>query len=162
MQGGQCLSSLGPSLVFIIVPVRRSVIHSRTVQGSVFLQQVLGFILPSRQGSVGVVHEDNKGAINPVKNPVASAQLKDIDIWFHSVRSDIREGRIAITLIRSGNQCAGTMTKPIPQEGFVKYSLFTLVCRRYGSAFVEGGYRGKRQQVIHVHPVRTFPVLPFE
>lgn len=49
-----------------------------------FLQQVVVFILISKQARKEVVHEDNKGAIHLAKHPVVLSQSKHIDVTYNS------------------------------------------------------------------------------
>lgn len=69
-----------------------------------FVQQVLAFMLPSLKGRERVVPEDNEGSINLAKNPLELAQWNHVDIRYHFIWNEIREGRIAITRVRSENQ----------------------------------------------------------
>lgn len=81
-------------------------------EGGLVLLVVFWFHVPSEQGKNTIEDEDNEGAIHLAN--IGSAQSKHIDARSHLIRNGVKEGRIAITPIRSQNHFADIMTNPPP------------------------------------------------
>lgn len=84
-----------------------------------FSQQGLGLMLPTKQGSEVVVHEDSEGAILLVNHPLGPAESKYLHVRGHFIPNEFRKGPTAIKHIRSENPCA-IITEPVPQEDLVR------------------------------------------
>jgi hypothetical protein len=56
---------------------------------------------------------DNKSAISLVKNPVHHDRRKHIDVRFHFPRECAQDGLIEVDFIRTEDQLADTMTRPL-------------------------------------------------
>lgn len=69
-----------------------------------FLQHILGFIFPGKQGKKIIVLEDDEGAIYLAKDPPASAQSKHIDVVYHLIWNELIEDALATPHIRFKNQ----------------------------------------------------------
>ena len=95
---------------------------SEVVKEGLFLRQVQEFMEPSvRVGAVNVL-ENNEGAIKLATNKHASRSTKPIDVKHHLVRdaSDARKVRVAY--VRSEDQHADLLTKPLDMQKFYKHA----------------------------------------
>jgi len=63
-----------------------------------------------------LLYIDNKSALALAKNPVLHERSKHIDVWFHFIRDCISSGVIETDYIRTGDQLADLLTKPLPHE----------------------------------------------
>ena len=99
---------------------------SEVVVEVLFLKQVQGFMEPSMRVGAVNVFEDNEGAIKLATNKHASRRTKHIDVKHHLVRdaSDARKVRVAY--VRSEDQHAGLLTKPLNMQRFYKHAKFIL------------------------------------
>lgn len=61
---------------------------------------------------------DNKSAIDLAKNPVHHGRCKHIRIRYHFVRECAAEGRIGIDFVRTEDQLADILTKPLARVKF--------------------------------------------
>jgi hypothetical protein len=61
---------------------------------------------------------DNQGAIALAKNPQFHARAKHIRIQWHFVRECVQRGDINLTYVRTGDQLADILTKPLPTPQF--------------------------------------------
>ena len=88
------------------------------------LRQVQEFMEASMSVSAANVFEDNEGAIKLVTNELASCRAKYIDVEHHLVRdaSDARKGRV--TYVRSEDQHADLLAKPLDKQTFYKHAEF--------------------------------------
>ena len=117
---------------------------SEVVKEILFLRQVQEFMEPSMRVGAVNVFEDNEGDIKLVKNKHASCRTKHIDVKHHLVKdaSDARKARVAY--VRSEDQHADLLTKPLDMQNFYKHAKFILnvVC------FFEG-FEGIRVRAAH-------------
>jgi hypothetical protein len=58
---------------------------------------------------------DNEGSITMTKNPQFHKRAKHIDLQYHSIREQVREGEIIVESCRSHSQTADVLTKPLPR-----------------------------------------------
>ena len=74
-----------------------------------------------------IVFEDNEGAIKLATNKHANRRTKHIDVKHHLVRdaSDARKV-IRVAYVRSGDQPADLLTKPLDMQKFYKHAKFIL------------------------------------
>ena len=95
---------------------------SEVVKEVIFLRQVREFMEPSMRVGVVNVFEDNEGVIKLATNKHASRRTKHIDVKHHLVRdaSDARKVRVAY--VRSGDQLADLLTKPLDMQTFYKHA----------------------------------------
>jgi hypothetical protein len=61
------------------------------------------------------IFSDNEGSIAISKNPQFHKQAKHIGTQFHSVKEQVQDGVITIESIRSQQQTADVLTKPLPR-----------------------------------------------
>ena len=95
---------------------------SEVVKEILFLRQVQEFMEPSMRVGAMSVFEDNAGAIKLTTNKHASRRTKHIGVKHHLVRdaSDARKARVAY--VRSGDQDADLLTKPLDMQKFYKHA----------------------------------------
>jgi hypothetical protein len=63
-----------------------------------------------------LLYIDNKSALALTKNPMLHDRSKHIDIRFHYIRDCINNGVIETDFIRTGDQLADLLMKPLPRE----------------------------------------------
>ena len=99
---------------------------SEVVKEVLFLGQVQEFIEPSMRVGAVNVFEDNEGAMKLATNKHASPRTKHIDAKHHLARdaSDARKVRVAY--VRSGDQHADLLTKPLDMRKLYMHSKFIL------------------------------------
>ncbi|XP_061367712.1 secreted RxLR effector protein 161-like [Gastrolobium bilobum] len=68
------------------------------------------------KGQVGAteIRVDNKSAIELAKNPVNHERSKHIDVRFHFIRDQVKEGKVELTHVASRDQVGDIFTKPLP------------------------------------------------
>ena len=100
--------------------------EAEVVKKVIFLRQVQEFMEPSMRVGARNVFEDNEGAIKLATNKHASRRTKHIDVKHHLVRgaSDARKVRVAY--VRSEDQHADLLTKPLVMQKFYKHAKFIL------------------------------------
>ena len=116
MQEGTALGTSEAEYVLLLVVVKEVL----------FLRQVHEFMEPSMRVGAVNVFEDNEGAIKLATNKHASRRTKHIDVKHHLVRdaSDARKVRVAY--VRSEDQHADLLTKPLDMQKFYKHARFIL------------------------------------
>ena len=99
---------------------------SEVVKEVLFLRQVQEFMEPSMRVGAVNMFEYNEGAIKLATNQHASRRTKHIDVKHHLVRdvSDARKVRVAY--VRSEDQHANLLTKPLDMQKFYKHAKFIL------------------------------------
>ena len=99
---------------------------SEVVKEVLFLRQVQEFMEPSMRVGAVNVFEDNEGAIKLTTNKHASRRTKHINVKHHLVRdaSDARKVRVAY--VKSEDQHADLLTKPLDMQKFYKHAKFIL------------------------------------
>ena len=95
---------------------------SEVVKEVLLLRQVQEFMGPSMRVGAANVFEDNEGGIKLAINKHANRRTKHIDVKHHLVRdaSDARKVRVAY--MRSENQHADLLTKPLNVQKFYKHA----------------------------------------
>ena len=63
---------------------------------------------------------DNQGAIQVLKNPIASVRSKHIDVQYHFIREHVACKNIEFKYCRSGDNVADVLTKPLPEKKFLE------------------------------------------
>ena len=63
-----------------------------------------------------LLYIDNKSALALAKNPVLHERSKHIDVRFHFIRDCINNGTLETDYVRTGDQLADLLTKPLPRE----------------------------------------------
>ena len=99
---------------------------SEVVKEVLFLRQVQEFMEPLMKVGAVNVFEDNEGAIKLATKKHASRRTEHIDVKHYLVRdaSDARKVRVAY--VRSGDQHADFLTKPLDMQEFYKHAKFIL------------------------------------
>lgn len=72
--------------------------------------------LTNKAAVAPLLYIDNKSALALARNPVFHDRSKHIDIRFHFIRDCINSGAIETDYIRTGEQLADLLTKPLPRE----------------------------------------------
>ena len=72
------------------------------------------------------VFEDNEGAIKLATNKHASRGTKHIDVKHHLVRDASDARKVRVTYVRSEDQHADLLTKPLDMQKFYKHAKFIL------------------------------------
>ena len=84
--------------------------------------------LGERQSGATTLHCDNQSAIHLGKNPATHQRTKLIDIRHHILRDLVENGSISLEYVRSANQLADILTKPLPRTSFSP--MVTEICIR--------------------------------
>lgn len=63
---------------------------------------------------------DNQSAISLSKNPVLHDRSKHIQIRYHFIRDCVEEGSVVVEHVRTGDQLADILTKPLPRLKFIE------------------------------------------
>ena len=90
------------------------------------LQHILKDLSKTWQLNIGktvahsTVFEDNNGCIDLVQTPKMRPRTKHIAIKYHHFREHVRRQTIRVKFIRSEEQLADMLTKPLPYPQFVK------------------------------------------
>ncbi|GJW86882.1 retrovirus-related pol polyprotein from transposon TNT 1-94 [Tanacetum coccineum] len=74
--------------------------------------------LQSQQHEATEIRIDNKSAIELARNPVHHERSKHIDVRFHFIREQIRNGEVQLIHVASRDQVADIFTKALPTELF--------------------------------------------
>ena len=90
------------------------------VKDALFVKSVLKFMQPQRKEFCipVTVFEDNQGAIQLANNPRSSQNSKHIDVRHHFLRELVSEQIIRVEYIKSSQQHAEVLTKPLPVGSF--------------------------------------------
>ena len=64
--------------------------------------------------------EDTVGAIELARLPKMKPRIKHINIAYHHFRGFVKDGKISIEPISAKDQVADLLTKPLPQNQFLK------------------------------------------
>ena len=102
------------------------VASSQMINELLFLRQVQEFMEPSKRVGAVNVFKENEVALKLPTNKHASRSTKHIDVKHHLVRdaSDARKVRVAY--VRSEDQHADLLTKPLDMQKFYKHAKFIL------------------------------------
>jgi hypothetical protein len=74
--------------------------------------------MTSEQGGATPLFIDNKSAIQLCKNPVFHDRSKHIEVRYHYIRECVEAGTIYVKHIRTGEQLADILTKPLARVRF--------------------------------------------
>ena len=66
------------------------------------------------------VHENNQGCIDPVTCPQMRPRTKHIALKYHHFRKHVREGKISVQYMETGEQIADIFTKELGDVKFTK------------------------------------------
>lgn len=76
--------------------------------------------LTGLEGEQVVLKIDNQSAIALSKNPMHHERSKHIDIKYHYIRECVENGSIAVEHVRTGDQLADLLTKPLGRLKFLE------------------------------------------
>jgi hypothetical protein len=83
----------------------------------VWLARLLGELLNQRAAPF-TLFIDNKSAISLCKNPVLHDRSKHIDLRYHYIRDCVEKGKVEVEFIRTEDQKADILTKPLGRVRF--------------------------------------------
>jgi hypothetical protein len=66
---------------------------------------------------------DNESAVKIANNPVQHSRTKHIDICHHFLRDHVAKGDISLEEVRTDNQLADIITKPLNESRFCKLEM---------------------------------------
>ena len=95
-------------------------------KGSLFVRNLLSFLVPGRTHKCITVREDNEGAISLANNPLSSARSRHIDVRHHFLREKVADGTVRIIHVRTADQHADGMTKPLEKKDFIIHRKFLM------------------------------------
>ena len=93
-----------------------------------FFRQVKGFLTPPIDDNI-VIREDNEGAIKMATNHFSRMRTRHVDVKHHIVRDTIKSGVVRIHYVRSGEQHADVLTKPLNVNSFETHAKYLLIAR---------------------------------
>ena len=96
------------------------------VKDALFVRDVLGFLVPGKRHKCIAVREDNEGAISLVSNPLSSGRSRHIDVRYHFLREKARDKDIVVKHVRTADQHADGMTKPLELKSFIAHRNFLM------------------------------------
>jgi histone deacetylase 1/2 len=82
--------------------------------------------------------EDNSGALEMAKVPKLRPRTKHLNLAYHHFRDWVRDSKVLIYSIKSEDQIADVLTKPLPQNSFLKHRKQLL---GYGATIARKFYR---------------------
>lgn len=89
-----------------------------------FIQELTdyGFIEPLAKTTIKcTAFEDNSGAVELAKVPKMRPRTKHINLVYHHFRSHVKTGRVKIVQVKTEDQLADIMTKPLGRNLFEKF-----------------------------------------
>ncbi|CAM9397815.1 unnamed protein product [Choristocarpus tenellus] len=92
-----------------------------------FLQQVQYFLEPVHEYCVRLF-EDNSGAIKLAEKTASGGRTKHIDIRYHYVRNLVKEGKVKIMYVNSGEQHGDLFTKSLSGNVFEFHTRTIMHC----------------------------------
>lgn len=90
---------------------------STAVCQGIWLASMLGELL-NQDTEATKIFIDNKSATSLGKNPVLHGRSKHIDLRYHFISDNIENGTMVVEFIRSGEQKADILTKPLGRNRF--------------------------------------------
>ena len=99
---------------------------SEVVKEVLFLRQVQEFMEPSIKVGAVNVFEDNEGVIKLATDKHASRRTKHIDVKHHLVRDASDPRKVRVAYVRSEDQHADLLAKPLDMQTFYKHAKFIL------------------------------------
>ena len=94
---------------------------SKIVKEVLFLRQVQAFLMPALKSNPVDIVKDNQGAIKTAYNRHSSKQTRHIDIIYHLIRDAVDEGKVRITYVKTEDQHADVLTKPLDRRMFAQH-----------------------------------------
>ena len=95
---------------------------SEIVKEVLFLRQTQAFIEPAHGSNPVDIGEDNQGAIKMgYNNRGSSKHTRHIDIKHHFIRDSVDEGKVRVTYVKTVDQDADVLMKPLDRRMFEKH-----------------------------------------
>ena len=91
------------------------------VQESLYLSQLIIDLGVCSQSEPVLIFEDNQGTIALANNPVHRQRSKHIDIKYHFIRSNVKEGKVVLKYCPTHDMLADIMTKPATKLQLEKF-----------------------------------------
>ena len=83
--------------------------------------EVASVCIPGMTLGPCAVFEDNQACIKMASNPRGWKRTKHIDVRYHFVRDLVDQQKIILEYIRTQDQCADLLTKPMGGHKFKKF-----------------------------------------
>jgi KUP system potassium uptake protein len=90
-------------------------------QEAIFLIQLLNDMDELNDYGSVLLCGDNQGALALSKNPVSHQRSKHIDVKYHFIRTEVKNGRVRLMYVPSQENVADIFTKPV---GKIKFKVF--------------------------------------
>ena len=91
------------------------------VQESLYLSQLIIDIGVCSQSESVLIYEDNQGTIALANNPVQRQRSKHIDIKYHFIRLNVKDGKVVLKYCPTNDMLADLMTKPATKVQLEKF-----------------------------------------
>ena len=91
------------------------------VQESLYLSQLIIDLGVCCQTDSVIIYEDNQGTIALANNPVQRQRSKHIDIKYHFIRSNVKDGKVVLKYCPTTDMMADLMTKPATKMQLEKF-----------------------------------------
>ena len=86
-----------------------------TSQEAIYLKRVLSDLCGYADETPTLIYGDNQGSLDLVRNPVKHNKSKHIAIKYHFIRNLYVDNSIELCHVRSDDNIADIMTKPLPK-----------------------------------------------
>ncbi len=93
---------------------------SSATREALFWRSFMHEIFPNTNRTI-VIMEDNTSTIAISKDPVHQDRTKHIAIRYHHIRDEVKEGSIKIEFVKSEDNIADALTKPLAKDVFDKH-----------------------------------------
>ena len=94
---------------------------AEAIKEVLFLRQVQEIMEPWMRVDAVNVYEDNERAIQLATNKHSSRRTKHIDVKYHLVRDACDAGKVRVVYVRSEDQHADLLTKPLDVKRFHRH-----------------------------------------
>ena len=95
---------------------------AEAIKEVLFLRQVQKFMEPLMRVDAVNDYEDNEGAIKLATNKHSSRRTKHVDVKHHLVRDACDAGKVRVVYVRSEDQHADLLTKPLDVKRFHRHA----------------------------------------
>ena len=91
------------------------------MQESLYLSQLIIDLGVNSQSESVLIYEDNQGTIALANNPVQRQRSKHIDIKYHFIRLNVKDGKVVLKYCPTNDMLADLMTKPATKVQLEKF-----------------------------------------